>query len=126
MKYIITEQQAENLKQTILNYFEENLTPYDGWETTSQYMNELRDSGYEIFLFLVDTDEQGADEHMWYTTSKNTHVRIPKKNSPLVALPDNRFNSLEGYFGDMWKPLFIEWFQKNTGLPVKTVDSLGW
>ena len=126
MKYIISEQQVESLKQTILNYFEDNLTPYDGWQSSSEYKKELKSSDYELFLFLVESDGSGEEDHMWYATYKNPHATIPKESSPLVALPDSRFNALEGYFGDLWKPLFIEWFKKNTGLPLKTVDNLGW
>lgn len=125
MKYIITEQQVERLKQTILNYFEENLTPLDGWQTTKEYEKELKSSKHELFIFLVEGDESGDDEHMWYATHKNRHATIPKESSPLVALPEGRFNTLEGYFGDLWKPLFIDWFKENTGLPLKTVDNLG-
>ena len=122
MKYIISEQQVERLKQTILDYFDENLTPVDGWETTEAYNNELNSYGYEIFMFLEDPETYEEQDHIWYTTHKNPSIRIPKNKSPLVAIPDSDFNSLEGYFGDIWKPIFIEWFQKNTGLPVKTVD----
>lgn len=126
MKYIISEQQVESLKQTILNYFEDNLTPYDGWQSSSEYKKELKGSDYELFLFLEEGNGSGEDEHMWYVTYKTPHATIPKEVSPLVALPDARFNALEGYFGDMWKPLFIDWFKQKTGLPLKTVDNLGW
>ena len=126
MKYIISEQQVESLKKTILNYFEENLTPYYGWQSSSEYKKELKSSEYELFVFLVESAGSGDEEHMWYTTYKNPHVTISKEASPLVALPDNKFGALDGYFGDLWKPLFIEWFKKNTGLPLKTVDNLGW
>ena len=59
MKYLITESQfktaeqairAYRLEQTILKFFDDNLTPYDGWESHKEYERTLKENGGELFL----------------------------------------------------------------------------
>ena len=126
MKYIITEQQAERLTQTILDYLNDNLTPIKGWQKTKEYKKELKENDSELFLFIEDVEQPGEKDHMWYSTHTNPHVSIKKEDSPVVLIPDSKAIALDGYFGDMWKPIFIEWFQNNTGLKVRKVDNFGW
>jgi hypothetical protein len=126
MKYIITEQQKEKLIDTIQKYLDSHLTPYDGWESPKEYINELKNDGGEFFLFL--TDSYGEGEHMWYSICNNQNLSEPltEGTCPLVALPDAKYEALNAFFGDMWKPIFLEWFNYNTKLPIVKVDSLGW
>jgi len=126
MKYIITEQQAENLKKAILDYFNENMTPFDGWQKTKEYKKEMKENDGELFLFIDDVETPDDGNHMWYSIHTNPHVNLHKEICPLVLIPDGMSNALNGYFGDFWKPIFIEWFQNNTGLKVKKVDNFGW
>lgn len=126
MKYIITEQQAERFTQTIIDYLNDNLTPIEGWQTTKEYKKELKENDSELFLFIKDVEQPDENDHMWYSTHKNPHVEIEKGESPVVLIPDSKVNALDGYFGDLWRPIFIEWFQNNTGLKVKKVDNFGW
>ena len=126
MKYIITEQQAKRFTQTIIDYLNDNLTPIKGWQTTKEYKKELKENDSELFLFIEDVEQPDVNDHMWYSTHKNPHVSIKKEDSPIVLIPDSKAIALDGYFGDMWKPIFIEWFQNNTGLKVRKVDNFGW
>jgi hypothetical protein len=32
------------------------------------------------------------------------------------------YEQLDGLFGDMWKPIFIKWFEKNSGLKIRHFD----
>lgn len=126
MKYIITEQQAERFTQTIIDYLNDSLTPIKGWQTTKEYKKELKENDSELFLFIKDVEQPDENDHMWYSTYNNPHVGIKKEDSPIVLIPDSKAIALDGYFGDMWKPIFIEWFQNNTGLKVRKVDNFGW
>ena len=125
MKIIITEQQHDRLKKAILKYLDNNLTPHGGWEKTKSYKKELKNQDNELFLHLTG-NEFDSDNHMWYSTYNNPHVGIKKEDSPIVLIPDSKAIALDGYFGDMWKPIFIEWFENNSGLKVKKVDEFGW
>lgn len=125
MNYIISEQQNNRIITQVLEYLDSNLTPYGGWDSPKDYKKALKSTGGEIFLFLEDT-EGGEDKHMWYSTYENPNVHLEKQDSPIVLIPDGDYNSLTGYFGEYWKPVFIKWFKGNTKLPVKTVDDFGW
>jgi hypothetical protein len=122
MNYIITEGQNQRLVDSIVEYFDNNLTPYDGWDTPSEYAKVLK-IGNEIFLFVEDPDSDDA-LNMWYTTHKNPYATIPEEDSPIVTIPDHVYDSLTSYFGDLWKPIFKEWFFKNTKLPVNKIGTL--
>lgn len=126
-KFIITEQQADNLIKTIIKYLDDNLTPFIGWEPTKTYKKELLSQEFEIFLNIEESEDGGGDvEHMYYVLHKNPYANVKKEDSPLVLIPDSKFRALDGYFGHIWRPIFIDWFQKNTGLKVKNVKNLGW
>ena len=128
MKYIITEEQNERLKQTIWKYLDGHLTPYDGWEEPKSYRNDIRDVG-EIFLFLVDTTGgENTEEHMWYSACDNPNLSEPivEDDCPVVVIPKAKADALDGFFGDIWKPVFLEWFNHYTKLPIVKVDSEEW
>ena len=126
MIYIITEEQNKRLVDQIIEYFDKNLTPFDGWQSPKKYKSELKENDGEVFIFIDDVDTPDDGSHMWYSIHTNPNVSLKKEDCPLVLLPDGIVNSLSAYFGEGWKPLFIEWFQNNTGLKVKKVDNFGW
>ena len=126
MIYIITEQQGYRIRDSIMSYLDSHLTPYYGWEHPKKYKKELVESGGEIFLHTVESDGYGEDPHMWYSLHTNPHSEVPKEISPLITLPSAAYEALDGFFGDFWKPFFKEWFKKNTGLRVKTVEKQDW
>ena len=44
------------------------------------------------------------------------------KNAPNVEIyDDNKVMTLNSMFGEMWKPIFIKWFENKVKLPVKTL-----
>lgn len=125
MKYIITEQQGERVKDIIMSYLDSHLTPFDGWETPKEYKKNLLEDD-EIFLHIVESEGYGDDPHMWYSVHTNPHADVPKEISPLITLPSAVYERIEGFFGNLWIPFFKEWFKKNTGLKVKTVEKQDW
>lgn len=124
MKYIITEQQNERIVKTIIEYLDSNLTPYHGWAPTKNYKQEIRYSGGELFLYSEEDEVSGSGDHMWYSECDNENLAepLPEGHCPVVMIDSPYGKSLDGYFGDLWKPVFKKWFQHHTGLPVIQVD----
>lgn len=124
MKYIITEQQHNKLKELIIDWFEKNLIPSDGWQPKEEYINELGDGG-ELFIYLRENNS-GDDEHIWYSECDNPNLDgpLPKGHCPVVTIPDSAYDALDAYFRDMWKPLFKKWFKSKTGLNAVQVDTI--
>ena len=137
MKYLITEEQfktaeqsirAYRLEQTILKFFDDNLTPYDGWDSPQGYERELEENGGELFLQIKNDGEWNldTDNHMWYSLCDNENLSepLPEGHCPVVTLPQSTYDALNGYFGDkVWITLFRRWFISHTGLLVVQVDS---
>ena len=123
MNYLITEDQKDRLNNSIIQWFENNLTPFHGWDDKRRLKKIVQSEG-EVFFFLTDSEGDGEDVHLWYSTCKNPNVDnlLLKGKCPLVTIPTEKMNSLMGYFGDLWIPLFKKWFENHTGLPVKSVD----
>ena len=59
MKIIITESQIKGLEDTILDFFESNIIPEDGWLSTEQYKNEIKRDGGEVFIHLENPEHDG-------------------------------------------------------------------
>jgi hypothetical protein len=118
MKVIITEEQNKKIQETITNYLDSSLTPIDGWDKEF-YTQQYEEEG-EVFFQLTDE----TDYSMWYSSCDNQYLTepLPKGVCPLVVIPTGIYESLEGYFGNLWKPIFKQWFQHHTGLPVKEID----
>lgn len=123
MKIIITEAQKQKLRDTIITYLNEHLTPPQGWETPQYYAEEIEEEG-ELYINYSNDDEELSGLDLWYSTCNNQYLSepLPKGDCPLVTLPNIKYDSLEGFFGNIWKPIFKEWFQHHTGLPVTQVD----
>ena len=137
MKYIVTEEQfktaeqaikAHRLEKTIMEFFDDKLTPLEGWESHEDYASELEVNGGELFFLIKDDDEWdlNRDNHMWYSICDNDNLSEPldEGHCPVVTLPRTSFNALNGYFGDKWIKLFRRWFIFNTGLLVIEIDEL--
>ena len=127
MKYIITEQQNQNLKDIIWKYLDSNFTPYNGWESPQTYKRDVK-SDDELFLHLVESEGYGDDAHMWYSLCNNHNLSepIPKGKCPVVTLPSEKAEAIDDVFGSLWKPVFLEWFNYYTKLPIKHVESQDW
>ena len=131
MKYVVTQKQIDKLRETILNYLDGNLTPHLGWESHESYKKERESTG-EIFLHFVEEGNGiqsfGDEPHMWYSDCDNPNLSepLPEGECPLVTLPSAKHEALDAFFGDIWKPIFLEWFKHHTGLKIKQVDNQDW
>ena len=109
MKIIISESRLNN---TIMNYLDKNYTPNDGWSNDGwlnkeDYSNKIEKfNDYDFYI----------DDEPYYTYSNFNGL----VNNELYVR-DNLIEQLSDLFGDYWIPVFKEWFEKNTGLKVKTM-----
>ena len=138
MKYIITEDQfktaeqairAYRLEQTILQFFDDQLAPFDGWDIIESYKTELEQNGGELFIYVVEPDgphsSGDSDDFMWYSLcdNKNLSEPIPEGHCPVLVLPKTKYDALDGYFGEgNWKVFFKRWFMGHTGLNIVQID----
>lgn len=113
MKYIITENRLESF---IESEFDRDLTPVGGWWSHSKIEKYLRRFS-EIMPIYYDKD--------FYTDSSDndsTQFMNYRKKSKIVELEEEMWFKYMGMFGDMWKPVFLKWFEQHSGLPIKDVQ----
>jgi hypothetical protein len=134
MKYVVTQKQIDGLRETILNYLDNNLTPYDGLENhqNDYARRNVKSRWRNISLHFVELgngiESFGDEPHMWYSDCDNPNLSepLPKGQCPLVAIDSSKYEALDAFFGEIWKPVFLEWFKNHTGLKIKHVDVQDW
>lgn len=131
MIYIITEQQDKRLKKIIFHFLDIHLRPWGGWKPETyarQLANRMSDD--ELFLDLEEPEEDELDEyeHIFYSGCENPNYNYTRKGDcPEAVIPNNIFDLLDDTFGKkMWQPHFLEWFEKNSGLPIVAVRKFEW
>ena len=119
MKFIINESKIELVIEKFLNdtFDIENIN----WTPIMDFDGNEDDSAFEFYYgdFMdSDTVFRLYNKNYWRTM---TDFRIPL--SPILFFENNdNYKLLNDVFGDVWKPVFIKWFQKKFGFKVKTVD----
>ena len=124
MKLIITENRLHNL---ILNYIEDAY-PIDDINYTEGYddLGNPDDSSY-VFYFGDYDDEYGETIFRWYGENywdgdDTELLRLRIEQSPMLHFEDSRDSEkLDSLFGNNWKPIFKEWFEKYFDLNIKTI-----
>ena len=53
--------------------------------------------------------------------TKFEYERLSSKSPTSEILDKDAIVSLNGYFGDLWKPVFKQWFKDKTGMDYKTL-----
>jgi hypothetical protein len=134
MKYIITE---SKLNSAIYEFIDKSFAAKDG-DTTIFTLNSLDDFGKEIegAYDFVNKDYysfEGGDYLFSWTAAEYyeflalTHITQREKEkftnlSPIIEFFEtDKLNQLNGYFGDVWKPVFKQWFKDKTGMDYKTL-----
>jgi len=126
MKYTISESQKDKIEQVIINYLETTLTPDIEWSQVEEDIltndNNDRPSSYDLHL-----DDSGFNTYT-YVNCEYLEKYIGEDHGfecPQILLPYEIWNSLEGLFGPIWKPMFIKWFNsKMKFVRIKDVDML--
>ena len=110
MKFVISESRLFNF---IYEYLSGRYYPNYNWgpELHQFYKNDVKKHGYYDF----DIDDTGAysflgEPKIWKDNEPNTLII-----QPWVA------DNLDMLFGTSWKPVFVKWFEDNSGLSVDHV-----
>lgn len=120
MKYIISE---SRLEEVIMKFIEETF-PVDEINFTNPY--DEFDDGTEgedpnrIEFYRGDYEDEDA-LFRWYGCDYFTSFSKARENCPMVELEDPYSNTLDGYFGDLWKKPFKDWFETNFNVQIKSV-----
>ena len=108
MKYIISESKIESI---IMDFLDSNYVPDYGWETMGHYESDSKKYGYVHFPI--------NDIHTYFYLygANEYNNNLPKT----IFIHGWVGDVLNDYFGDMWKPVFVKWFEKNTGMSVEHI-----
>jgi hypothetical protein len=124
MRYTISESQKNKIEKVIVSYFVDNLTPDIDWSDVEEDIlkndNRDRPSSYDLHL-----DDSGYNTYV-YVNCEYLDKYVGEDHGfecPQILLPYDIWNSLEGLFGPIWKPMFIKWFNsKMKFVRIKDVD----
>lgn len=132
MKFIISENRID---EHILNYINSkydvdniNWTNYvddNGNETDSAVLFYYGDFNDDETVFRWYNKDYWEEDIKYYEDDKNiNYINSLIDKSPILMFEsENDYNSFEGLFSHLWKPVFINWFEENFGLPVKTIET---
>ena len=115
MKYIISEDRINNF---IIKYLNDNFgdlnwtNPYNDCAATF-YVGDFDDDDDVVFRIY---------EKCWWKVAWSPSVKDSLiEKSPILSFSnDSDYDTLNAYFGDMWKPIFKQWFKENYGFDIKT------
>ena len=135
MKYIITE---SRLNQAIYEFMDDSFASKDGSPKIFKLPSMDSDGAPlpESFDFVnSDYYEENGEplftwtgEEYWKTIyaqgyiTKYEYEGSVKEFPSVEILDDDVIVSLNGYFGDLWIPVFKEWFKDKTGMDYKTLN----
>lgn len=110
MKYVINE---NRLEQLIRNYFDDNFLGMSMNSDDNLY-------GEKCFVHFYKPNY----ETMFHLYNKCYYDDwgLYDKNYPTLRFNNySDFYALNSYFGNLWKPIFKEWFYENYNFEVKTI-----
>jgi len=123
MKYLITESKLEG---TIMNYLDELFDIQDlHWTHPYDYNDETGEEGEdENRIEFYIGDYEGTDEgcFRYYFCDYFNQGSPARDICPIISLESQYTETLNSYFGDMWKEPFKKWIKLNFDLSVKTVE----
>lgn len=123
MKYIITESKLNSaIYEYIDHLFKEGKQIHMVKHTTPDDDDEEVAGAYDFFhkgedeLFLWTGEE-------YYERPYNKPAWTKwKELAPVVEIVNyQKLDSLNNMFGDLWRPVFIKWFENTFSLPIKTL-----
>lgn len=109
MKFIITESKVTDI---IINYLDNNIHPDYNWgpDLFDFYEEDVKEYGYHIF-YINDTL---AYEYLGEYDGYDFLYRLV-----IEYFVSDKLTSL---FGNLWIPVFKEWFEKNSNLEVREME----
>jgi hypothetical protein len=126
MKIIITE---SRLEKVVTDYLDDIYVPDYGWSYPYVYQKDVNQYG-DLVFFIDD-----KDSYIYYGCNANAgpedeffagYGHLHNYKCPLLSVYPVVAQRLDSTFGDIWKPIFKKWFEKNTGLEVAqlTTDNI--
>ena len=126
MKIVITENKIEGV---VRKYLDREYTPDYGWyenmrTTAGTYQDDVDRFGDLVFFINDD------DSYIYYGCNANAgpedeyfagYGRLHNYDCPLLHIYPVVGRKLTSLFGNLWKPIFKQWFEENTGLEVKQI-----
>ena len=123
MKVIIKESQSQKL---LFDYFEENYGGLSSTHIEDIFGNEDKCSKKFYRNDSLDDDSvfRIYKKCWWKIDFENTRALEMYKKSPILTFDDeSEYEKLNAYFGDIWRPLFKEWFEITYGEKIKTIEN---
>ena len=135
MKYIITE---SKLNSSIYNFMNDLFSSKDG-NPEIYKLDSLDNDGRPLLdsFDFVNSDyysDEGS-EYLFSWTGKEYFKTVYSQGyitkfeyegmlseSPTVFLDSDAKEKLNTFFGDLWEPVFKQWFKDKTGLDYKTLN----
>jgi len=124
MKYIITESKLNSAIYDYIDFlFKEGKKIHMAKHTTPDDDDDEVVGAYDFF-------HKGEDE-LFIWTGEEYYNRPYNKSmwtkwkelAPIVEIVNyQKLDSLNNMFGDLWRPVFITWFENTFSLPVKTLN----
>ena len=121
MKVLITESRLEKL---VIDYLDDIYVPDYGWNENNRYGSYQQDvDKFGDLVFFIDDQ----DSYIYYGCNANAgpedeffagYGHLHNYKCPLLSVYPAVAQRLDSTFGDIWKPIFKKWFEKNTGLEV--------
>ncbi len=127
MKYIITESKLEEI---IVNYLNNMYDINDiNWKHPLENDEETDnwDEDPNRLYFYKGDDEYDDRIFIWYdkeywNVERSDNAKKFYENAPILDFENgNDLETLNGYFGDKWVPVFKKWFKDNFGITVKSI-----
>jgi hypothetical protein len=123
MKYLITE---SKLNSAIYEYIDELF--HNGYDIR---MEEAEDEDGNPIEYAYDFIQDNGDYGFLFTWTGKEYYDRPYNSSlfskwselaPIVEIAAyEKVDTLNNMFGDLWRPIFIKWFEDLFLLPIKTL-----
>ena len=130
MKYLITESKLDDV---IYNYIDEMFAAENGSTKIHKLESINREDGgiIENLYDIVNDDYYGNEGDYLFTWVGKKYYENHDDQSfggrfvdeaPIVEINDgDKVRNLDSYFGNLWRPVFIKWFEDKVNLPIKTL-----
>jgi hypothetical protein len=127
MKYLITESKLNSaIYEYIDNLFKEGkkIEMVKHTRTDDDTLDDEEVEGAYDFFHKGEDDLFTWTGEEYYNRPYNLSVWSKwKALAPVVEIVDyEKLDSLNNMFGDLWRPVFITWFENTFSLPVKTLN----
>jgi hypothetical protein len=124
MKYIISENRMNDLMQ---KYFDKNFNPNDmdyyyvSYEEDEEG-NEIETEDAMAFYKKSNNPDVDVIFRYYFCEYFSEDAHVMKQVCPILSFENDHTDTLNGFFGDMWKEFAKKWVQDNFNLSPKTVE----